>query len=366
MTLLQIAGAVAVAQSLLIAISLVSKKTGSRTGNVLLSALFVSFALLTAGFAALGAGFGRYERWYEACTLATGASFLIGPLLLLYVKSLVVPRYRMSRNDWTHFAAFLVFAIALVVVFLLADNWRTLRRYLPLVISAAVIIHNGAYFAWTIRRLAAARGASWLRVLAAGEAEFAWLRVILPGFIVLWLSRLQFCVVGDITTARWCPYKGSTYIFGAFVFSNILLYLIIRSVEILPAHIRYEKSDLDELEKRRRKEELLRLMDTRKPHLNPSLTMSGLARELRISPRHLSQIINEMFGRNFCDFVNGYRIEESKRLLSDPAREERSILDIAYEVGFNSKSTFNSAFKKHTGMKPSEFRAVRSALSRPA
>lgn len=62
MTLLQLAGAVAVAQSLLIAISLASKKTGLRTSNFLLSALFVSFALLTAGFAALGSGFGRYER----------------------------------------------------------------------------------------------------------------------------------------------------------------------------------------------------------------------------------------------------------------------------------------------------------------
>jgi len=70
-----------------------------------------------------------------------------------------------------------------------------------------------------------------------------------------------------------------------------------------------------------------------------------------------------MFSRNFCEFINGYRIEESKRQLFDPARQERSILDIAYEVGFNSKSTFNSAFKKHTGPKPSEFRAVRSALS---
>ena len=366
MTLLQLAGAVAVAQSLLIAISLVSKKTGLRTSNLLLSALFLSFALLTAGFAALGSGFGRYPRWYEAATLATGAAFLIGPLLLLYVKSLEPPRYRMSRIDWIHFAAFLIFAITVVAVLEMTDDRRTLRRYLPLVISAVVITHNAVYFLWVTRRLRSRRGASWLRALAAGEGESNWLRVIMAGYVVLWLSRLQFCVVGDITTTQWCPYRANTYIFGTFVFSNTLLFLILRSAEVLPRIRRYEKSDLDELEKRRRKEELLRLMDAEKPHLNPSLTMSGLARELRISPRHLSQIINELFGRNFCDFINGYRIEESKRLLSDPAREQRSILDIAYEVGFNSKSTFNSAFKKQTGMKPSEFRAVRSALSRPA
>ncbi len=365
MTLLQLAGAVAVAQSLLIAISLASKKTRSRTSNFLLSALFISFALLTAGFVALGSGLGRYERWYEAATLATGASFLIGPLLLLYVKSLVLSRYRLSRIDWSHFAAFLIFALGIVVVLQMSDDWRTLRPYLPLAISSAVLLHNAIYFVCVIRRLAA-RGGSWLRVLAAGEGELGWLRLIVAGYAVLWLSRLQFCVVGDITSARWCPYKASTYIFGAFACSNSLLYVILRSAEVLPVYRRYEKSDLDELEKRRRKEELLRLMDAQKPYLNPSLTMSGLARDLRISPRHLSQIINELFGRNFCEFINGYRIEESKRLLSDPAREGRSILDIAYDVGFNSKSTFNSAFKKQTGMKPSEFRAVRSVVSRPA
>jgi len=366
MTLLQLAGAVAVAQSLLIAISLMSKRTGLRTSNLLLSALFISFALLTAGFAALGSGFGRYHLWYGAATLATGTSFLIGPLLLLYVKSLVLSRYRIRPIEWAHFAAFLIFAIATVLVLQFADDWKSLRRYLPFAISAAVLIHNAAYLGCAIRCLAAARGASWLRVLATGEGELTWLRLIMPGYLVLWLSRLQFCMVGDVTVARWCPYKASTYIFGAFVFSNTLLYLIVRSADVLPPYRRYGKSDLDELEKRRRKEELLDLMDGQKPYLNPCLTMSGLARQLRISPRHLSQIINELFGRNFCDFINSYRIEESKRLLSDPVGEERSILDIAYDVGFNSKSTFNSAFKKHTGMKPSEFRALRSALSRPA
>jgi AraC-like DNA-binding protein len=85
------------------------------------------------------------------------------------------------------------------------------------------------------------------------------------------------------------------------------------------------------------------------------LTLPELAQKLNISPCHLSQIINESFHQHFTDFVNKYRIEESKTLLKK--NEQRwNISEIALESGFNSKSTFNSAFKKHTGITPKEFK----------
>ena len=85
------------------------------------------------------------------------------------------------------------------------------------------------------------------------------------------------------------------------------------------------------------------------------LTLPELAQRLNISPCHLSQIINESFHQHFSDFLNKYRIEESKSILQK--NEQRwNISEIALESGFNSKSTFNSAFKKHTGMTPKEFK----------
>ena len=77
---------------------------------------------------------------------------------------------------------------------------------------------------------------------------------------------------------------------------------------------------------------------------------------MSISSHHLSQILNERIRQNFFDFVNSYRIEEAKRKLVEPATKHYSILGIAEEVGFNSKSAFNNAFKKHTNMTPTEFK----------
>jgi ligand-binding sensor domain-containing protein/AraC-like DNA-binding protein len=101
---------------------------------------------------------------------------------------------------------------------------------------------------------------------------------------------------------------------------------------------------------------LLRLLEEEKLYLNPGLSLRDLAQRLRIHSNHLSRIINERFGASFNDFVNRYRIEEAKRRLADPEAREASILDIALNSGFFSKSVFNTAFKKFVGTTPSEYR----------
>lgn len=97
-------------------------------------------------------------------------------------------------------------------------------------------------------------------------------------------------------------------------------------------------------------------METEKPYLNPSLTIRNLAQELKMNSRDLSVLINQNLDQHFFDFVNEYRIEEAKKNLKNPGKTAFTILEILYEVGFNSKSSFNTAFKKHTGDTPTEFR----------
>ena len=99
-------------------------------------------------------------------------------------------------------------------------------------------------------------------------------------------------------------------------------------------------------------------MRTEKPYLDGDITLQKLAKALGISPHHLSQTINEHLKQNFFDFINTYRIEEAKRMLLDPAKKHYSILAVSEEVGFNSKSAFNTAFKKQVKMTPSEFRKI--------
>jgi AraC-like DNA-binding protein len=103
-------------------------------------------------------------------------------------------------------------------------------------------------------------------------------------------------------------------------------------------------------------EQLTIYMETEKPYLNPSLSIRSLSEEIQMNSRELSVLINQHLKQHFFDFVNEYRIEEAKLILKNPEKKEFTILEILYEVGFNSKSSFNTAFKKHTGLTPTQFR----------
>jgi AraC-like DNA-binding protein len=97
-------------------------------------------------------------------------------------------------------------------------------------------------------------------------------------------------------------------------------------------------------------------MSTQKPYLDANLTLAQLATNLQIPSHILSRVINERFELNFFDFINQYRIEEVKAKISEPKYDNLSLLGIAFESGFNTKSAFNRVFKKIVGMTPSEYK----------
>ena len=108
---------------------------------------------------------------------------------------------------------------------------------------------------------------------------------------------------------------------------------------------------------------LRRFMNEEKPYLEPTLSLQDLANKLGIPSRELSILINHHLSKHFFDFVNDFRIEHAKEILSDPAKQNLTILEILYEVGFNSKSSFNTAFKKVTGFTPTQFRKDHLAIA---
>lgn len=91
------------------------------------------------------------------------------------------------------------------------------------------------------------------------------------------------------------------------------------------------------------------------PYLNPKLTLRDLAEQVEIHPNQLSWLLNEKFGKKFNEFVNHYRLDHFKKLIQDPRNENISIIGLAYESGFNSKTVFNTFFKKEVGMTPNEY-----------
>ncbi|MBU1384143.1 MAG: AraC family transcriptional regulator [Alphaproteobacteria bacterium] len=109
-------------------------------------------------------------------------------------------------------------------------------------------------------------------------------------------------------------------------------------------------SDLDEMQRIRD------VMARTQPYLDPQINLKRLSRRVGLTGREVSRLINDCEGMHFFDFVNGYRTRQAAAFLVDPAWADRSVIEIAYAVGFNSKSSFNAAFRKHQGMTPSSVR----------
>ena len=110
------------------------------------------------------------------------------------------------------------------------------------------------------------------------------------------------------------------------------------------------ESAINELNKK-----LIKYMEEEKPYLNHELTLPELATNLEFSRNQLSAIINQVHSKNFYEFVNGYRVDEIKRLMDDPANKHLKMISLAYDAGFNSKASFYRIFKQITKMTPSEY-----------
>jgi TolB-like protein/AraC-like DNA-binding protein/Tfp pilus assembly protein PilF len=117
---------------------------------------------------------------------------------------------------------------------------------------------------------------------------------------------------------------------------------------------------LDEATANDYQKKLLDFVETESPYLNPGLGLRLLAEQVDIHPNQLSWLLNERLGKNFNEFINHYRVAHFKRLALDGANHHISLLGLAYESGFNSKTVFNTFFKKETGMTPSAFVKSRS------
>jgi AraC-like DNA-binding protein len=120
---------------------------------------------------------------------------------------------------------------------------------------------------------------------------------------------------------------------------------------------KYAKSRLDEPTRARIRRKLGQAF-AGNLHLDNRLTLRALAQHLRENPHYLSQVINQDFGVSFYDLINRERVESAKAALA--AFPDKTVLEIALDAGFNSKSTFNTAFRQHAGTTPSEFRRTRA------
>jgi AraC-like DNA-binding protein len=248
-----------------------------------------------------------------------------------------------------------------------SDPWLAYLGFKGFILAS--VIQLGGYLAWSVRRLILHAQSIRNEFSDIDRINLAWLRNLLLGLCCIFLIYLgdQFFpdllgmnILGDLVTVI------------AVVLIYAMGYLGLRQPAIFtwqPGSPSVGERETNELEsdKYRRSgldqdtsllflEELTGYMQDNKPYLEGDLVLPQLAQRLGISANYLSQIINEQLDVNFYDFINGYRIEEAKRLIRDSGQGKTNILAIALDSGFNSKSAFYTAFKKATSMTPTEYR----------
>ncbi|MBK8054013.1 MAG: helix-turn-helix transcriptional regulator [Saprospiraceae bacterium] len=198
-------------------------------------------------------------------------------------------------------------------------------------------------------------------------------RVLLPIFIGLYFFETAIIILGFMGIG----WEELTY--SVFFLTTCIIYLIgyevlvhrnnkniqhektLESKESLPIDgTKYNKNILTEDRKQAIAKQIIKCMEDDKMYQNPELRLINLAQHVEEHPNTVSQVINDVFKQNFYDYVNHYRIEEAKRLLKADEFQNYSIISIGEIVGFNSKSTFYSAFKKSTNCTPLQYQNLQN------
>ena len=200
------------------------------------------------------------------------------------------------------------------------------------------------------------------------KLNLTWMLYVVGAFFFMWMVDLLDFILASFGVINNTEESYMVFLSLAinFAFAILIFYKALQHPEIFAGfgegekHRKYEKSHLTENEKREYLQKLEQYFRDRKPFLNPELTISDVANALGISPKYLSQVINEALQKNFYDLINSYRIEEAKKKLKSDDDPKRTVLEVLYDSGFNSKSAFNTAFKKHTGYTPTQFKRATS------
>ncbi|MEM9723687.1 MAG: helix-turn-helix transcriptional regulator, partial [Bacteroidota bacterium] len=312
---------------------------------------------------------GDYDIWYY---FMLDLSWVTGALLYFYVLAQVYPTFKLKRSDLIHLLPVCIQIICSVFVRLQNLYWDDTREsltwlgywgyvvwmnYSTIYIIASILIIVYAYKSEKLLPPASS-------VAIVDPRRITWLRRILLSF------RVYFSIVLAVLVVDFLVYRVSLgneyyyftrfYYYPFFIGISLLTYWIglegFKRKDWEPTRI---KPDLPS-EKREELAELAdrinQLMETQKVYTNPQLTVGLLAELLAVKPYLVSQCLREIFQTKFTDYVNEKRVEELQRLLKDPVHNNLTLLALAMNAGFNSKSSFNRAVKKHLGVVPKELR----------
>ncbi|EAQ42861.2 AraC family transcriptional regulator [Polaribacter sp. MED152] len=302
---------------------------------------------------------------------------LIGPVIYFYTKTLLNNQFKIAKKDWIHFIPAILYLLYSLIVFitdkLILDEFyfyadgrdKDLANWYQIV----GVISMSFYLIFSLKHYANYKKLVFEKVSFADSILFQWIQ----NFLIAFLSILILRVLLFILNPEWGEF-GSQF-WHYIVFSIVVFYISINgyanavkmsflgdinseSVAIFSESIIEEKPKQETINQKEIefwKQKILQLIEKEKIYTNAKLTLSDVSKLLETTPKTISKSINSGFEMNFNDFINKFRIEAVKEKLEKGEHKKSTLLCIAFDCGFNSKATFNRAFKKSTGLSPKDY-----------
>lgn len=307
----------------------------------------------------------------ELFILSFGGMWCFGPLFYLYSRAIVDPAFKWRHIYWMHFLPALCQWGLNIYLLTSLDHELWLKFVgwfveggLPIqlrdkILVALQVIQLSIYLAltmrWTQRIKNNMRNAPF--VISISQ-RIKWLNTFAIGFIVFLMTIVIFYFVVFVQGYN-DPVSNYAYTLVTSLIVFTLAYKMTLSPGLLSpdfaqkyqAYMQFEGD-----EGKRYVEKIRELMESKRVFADPDLSLTKFAEQLSLPAHQVSKLVNEKFGKSFTDLVNEYRVEEFITRMNDPKYRSYSLFGIALEVGFSSKSAFNTAFKKITGKTPSEFK----------
>ncbi|MFT3743522.1 MAG: helix-turn-helix domain-containing protein [Pyrinomonadaceae bacterium] len=293
-------------------------------------------------------------------------NYLPPVLVWFYVLSLTNSQWKLKRKDLLYLIPTAVYLVFRFTIFFQSEAWKGWfdKAYYRPIAGPLVFATEFIWSLWllylAIRHYRKYR--NWLdeNYSDTEKIKFDWLRNFLYAFTAILLLGALF----DFTNSFLFRLSYIQYFYFEVVLAlstyclAVAGYLRSKTIDLSFSDVSNEPTEsrrslLSDKELERLKEKLQTVMRDERPYLEPTITLTDLTRTVGVNSNVLSRTINQGFGKNFNDFINEYRINEVKSKLRDA--DDATLLGIAFDSGFNSKATFNRAFKKFTGVSPKEY-----------
>jgi AraC-like DNA-binding protein len=319
--------------------------------------------------------------------------YFIGPIIFFYTQSLLNPHFKFSKKEWLHLIPGILYFMYSLVMFIV--DKIILKQYyfyangmdkdFDTWYQWSGLVSMLFYFAISIRYFTIYKKLMQQVISYADTMLFKWVRNFLYAFLGMQILQLIFHFLFEIFPEM-NNYMGNWWYF--FCFSILMFYIaitgysnniettipfklklighqpvfLLNAPESITSEITEDAIELESIPLKNNtedfevwKEKIVDLLGKRKIYEDPELSLTQLAGQLESNPTIISKAINHCFQMNFNDFINSYRINAVKEKFQQGLHKKQTLLAIALDCGFNSKATFNRAFKKNSGLSPKDF-----------